>query len=59
MQYFQIGDILMPSGYSREFCWKTGEREMKKVTDSREFSKPGSRFPNLVELFKGLDVTAI
>ena len=44
IQYFQIGDIMIPSGYSREFC--SENREMNKVTDSREFSKPGSRLPN-------------
>ena len=44
IQYFQIGGILIPSGYSREFC--SENRKMKKLTNSREFSKPGSRFPN-------------
>jgi len=43
MQYFQIGDVLITSG---NFVQKTGEGEMKKVTNYLDFSKPGSRFPN-------------
>jgi len=46
IQYFQIGDISMPSGYSREFCSKNRETGNEKITNYREFSKPGSRFPN-------------
>jgi len=43
-QYFQFGGIMTPSGYSREFY--SENREMKKVINSWEISKPGSRFPN-------------
>jgi len=46
IQYFQIGNILIPSGIPGNFVRKTGKREMKKVANSREFSKPGSCFPH-------------
>ena len=46
IQYFQTGDILIPSGFSREFSSENRKTGNEKVTNSREFPKPGSRFPS-------------
>ena len=46
MQYFQIGDILIPSGYSREFRSKKRETGNKKSHKFPGILKTGIPVPN-------------
>jgi len=44
VQYFQIGDILTPSGYSLEFCWENRETGNEKSHIPQEEQPLKTRF---------------